>query len=157
MPINLNKDPYFDDFVANKNFLQILFRPGRAVQARELNQLQTILKNQMSGMAAHIFNDGAKILGGEINFQGQNGNVKFLKLQDKDIHGNSGFIQELRPGMQLRRRIDSASAPEVLAKLVSVEAKSGATSDNYLFIRYLRGENPGFGSNEIIMVFNPDV
>jgi hypothetical protein len=44
----LKNSPYFDDFDAQKNFLQILFKPGVAVQARELTQLQTLLQNQIS-------------------------------------------------------------------------------------------------------------
>ena len=44
---NLNVTPYFDDFDATKNFQEVLFRPGFAVQARELTTLQSILKNQM--------------------------------------------------------------------------------------------------------------
>ena len=39
--------PYYDDFDATKNFHRILFRPGRAVQARELTQSQTILQDQV--------------------------------------------------------------------------------------------------------------
>ena len=38
---NLNAAPYYDDFDADKNYHRILFRPGYAVQARELTQLQT--------------------------------------------------------------------------------------------------------------------
>ena len=41
---NLNVTPYFDDFDATKNFQEVLFRPGFAVQARELTTLQSILK-----------------------------------------------------------------------------------------------------------------
>ena len=33
---DLNVDPYYDDYNEEKNFHQILFRPGLAVQAREL-------------------------------------------------------------------------------------------------------------------------
>jgi len=48
MPIktDLNVNPYFDDFDEEKLFHRILFKPGVAVQARELTQLQTILQNQ---------------------------------------------------------------------------------------------------------------
>ena len=42
-----NATPYYDDFDSSKNYLKMLFRPGRAVQARELTQLQTILQNQI--------------------------------------------------------------------------------------------------------------
>ena len=48
MPIrtNLNESPYYDDYDITKQYHKILFRPGYAVQARELTQLQTILQNQ---------------------------------------------------------------------------------------------------------------
>ncbi len=42
-----NTDPYWDDFNEDKKFLRMLFRPGRAVQARELTQLQTIVQDQI--------------------------------------------------------------------------------------------------------------
>ena len=40
---DLNVFPYYDDYDPAKNFYRILFQPGVAVQARELNQLQSIL------------------------------------------------------------------------------------------------------------------
>ena len=66
MAINFNTDPYYDDFSEDKNFHHILFKPGVAVQARELNQIQSILQNQVSKFGSHIFQDGSRVLGGEI-------------------------------------------------------------------------------------------
>jgi hypothetical protein len=45
---NFNVNPYYDDFDEDKKFLRLLFKPGYAVQARELTQLQTLLQNQTS-------------------------------------------------------------------------------------------------------------
>ena len=59
MALNFNVDPYFDDFDPNKNFHRILFKPGFAVQARELTQSQTILQNQIERLSDHIFEKGA--------------------------------------------------------------------------------------------------
>ena len=61
MPLNLNATPYHDDFDETKNFYRILFKPGFAVQARELTQLQTILQEQIKKFANHIFLDGSRI------------------------------------------------------------------------------------------------
>ena len=36
---SLNVDPYYDDFNESKNFYRLLYRPGLAVQARELTQM----------------------------------------------------------------------------------------------------------------------
>ena len=38
---NLNIAPYYDDFVGSNNYVKTLFRPGFAIQARELTQLQS--------------------------------------------------------------------------------------------------------------------
>ena len=47
MALNLNASPYYDDFADDKEFHRVLFKPGVAVQARELTQLQTILQDQL--------------------------------------------------------------------------------------------------------------
>jgi hypothetical protein len=65
MALNFNVNPYYDDFDENKNFHRILFRPGRAVQARELTQAQTILQNQIDRFGSHIFKEGSKVTGAE--------------------------------------------------------------------------------------------
>jgi hypothetical protein len=64
-PQDLKNSPYFDDFNEEKQFLQMLFKPGYAVQARELTQLQSILQNQISKVSDHLFVDGTKVFGGE--------------------------------------------------------------------------------------------
>ena len=66
MSINFNVTPYFDDFNESKQFLRVLFRPGYAVQARELTQLQTILQNQISRFGNHVFKNGSMVVPGEI-------------------------------------------------------------------------------------------
>ena len=46
MALNLNASPYYDDFNDANKFHRVLFKPGVAVQARELTQLQTLLQDQ---------------------------------------------------------------------------------------------------------------
>jgi hypothetical protein len=62
-----SNSPYYDDFEDAKNFLKVLFKPGYAVQARELTQLQSILQSQISKFADHIFLDGSQVIGGKVN------------------------------------------------------------------------------------------
>jgi hypothetical protein len=64
--------PYHDDYSADKDYLRILFRPGYAVQTREVNQLQTILQSQIGRMGDHFFENGARIIRGEASI-----NTKF--------------------------------------------------------------------------------
>ena len=65
MSINLNVDPYFDDFDSTKHFYKILFKPGYAVQTRELNQLQSIIGAQIDSFGSHVFKDGSVVLNGQ--------------------------------------------------------------------------------------------
>ena len=60
---NFNVDPYYDDFDATKNFHRVLYRPGFAVQARELTQQQSILQNQIHRFGNHVFRDGSEVSG----------------------------------------------------------------------------------------------
>ena len=76
MAIQFNVEPYWDDFesVASGNTLspkeqyqKILFRPGKAVQARELTQLQTSLQHQISAHGDHVFKDGSVVVPGAVH------------------------------------------------------------------------------------------
>ena len=64
MTQNLNINPYYDDFDEKKNFYQILFRPGLAVQARELIQMQSILRDQIAKFGDHVFQHGSVVIPG---------------------------------------------------------------------------------------------
>ena len=66
MALNFNVSPYNDDFDRSKNFHRILFKPGYSVQARELNQAQTILQNQISNFADHVFSQNTPVSGGKV-------------------------------------------------------------------------------------------
>jgi hypothetical protein len=63
---DFNQSPYFDDFVdaaEDKKFHRILFKPGYAVQARELTQLQSILQNQIDRFGYNVFKEGSEVSG----------------------------------------------------------------------------------------------
>lgn len=68
VPTETTVFPYYDDFNEEKNFHRILFRPGYAVQARELTQLQTILQNQIERFGSHVFKNGSMVIGGDIYY-----------------------------------------------------------------------------------------
>ena len=75
---NFNIAPYYDDYDKHKNFHRILFRPGFAVQARELTQMQTILQEQVTRFGDNIFKEGSKVFGGDVTLNNQ---VNSLKLE----------------------------------------------------------------------------
>ena len=64
---DLNVAPYYDDFDTTDNFHRVLFRPGFAVQARELTQLQSILQNQIERHGQNVFKEGTVIIPGQLS------------------------------------------------------------------------------------------
>ena len=103
--INLNVSPYFDDYDPKKDYLRVLFRPGFAVQSRELSQLQTITQNQIQRFGDHVFKDGSRVNEGNIhvNFDvhamtliSGSGNVNFplTSADTGTVEGNIGNFSE---------------------------------------------------------------
>ena len=76
--IDFNTSPYFDDYDEDKKFARILYRPGRAVQARELTQAQTLQQVQTKRFAEYFFKQGALVDGCEQNLDLR---TSFVKLQ----------------------------------------------------------------------------
>jgi hypothetical protein len=76
--IDLDTSPYFDDYDEDKKFVRILYRPGRAVQARELTQSQSLQQVQTKRFAEYFFKQGALVDGCEQNLDL---NLNFVKLQ----------------------------------------------------------------------------
>ena len=65
---DLNVSPYYDDFDEADNFHKVLFRPGFAIQARELTQLQSILQNQVERHGNHMFKEGSIVIPGQLSY-----------------------------------------------------------------------------------------
>ena len=65
---DLNVSPYYDDFETSDNFHRVLFRPGFAVQARELTTLQSIMQNQVERFGRHMFQEGTVVIPGQLSY-----------------------------------------------------------------------------------------
>lgn len=85
---NFNTDPYYDDFNDNKDFHRILYKPGFAVQSRELVQSQTILQDQIKKFGDHVFKSGSIVTGGQITIQ----NTAYLNLASTYANNDISYI-----------------------------------------------------------------
>ena len=105
--LNFNVSPYYDDFDPSKNFHRILFKPGYAVQARELTQSQTILQNQISDFASAIYSTNTPVSGGQVttnlqcfyvklNSTYNNTNIKAANFLNKIIVGNTANTAQIQ-------------------------------------------------------------
>jgi len=133
MSLNFNVSPYFDDFDPSKNFHRILFKPGSAVQARELTQSQTILQNQISNFASSIFSTNTPVSGGQVTV---NQNCYFIKLNN--TYNGITVVAENFAG-QLIQDASGTILARVLATSESTASGSVAGDPPTLIISYLSG------------------
>jgi len=126
MAINFNTDPYYDDYSESKGFHRILFKPGVAVQARELNQLQTILQNQVSRFGNHVFKPGAMVIPGNIKFDNNFNYVKLVATYNSINIEVDNFLDRILIGQ----------TSGIRAKVIKVEAATD-TDLPTLFVKYL--------------------
>ena len=113
---NLNVSPYFDDFDKDKNFQNILFRPGYALQAREMSQIQSLLKHKIEKVGDHLFEDGAMVVPGQLS----------LFVRYTAIRVQNSFAGE---DIKLAQYISASDADAVLVTGVT----SGITAKIYGF------------------------
>lgn len=146
---NFNVAPYWDDFDEKKNFHRILYRPGAAVQARELTQMQTILQNQIDRFAEHIFKEGSAVRGCEVS--PLNNRYDYVKLRDTDDLGTSTNVYSF-----LNKTI-KGSTTGVLAVVSNVADGSQANTPNFktFFVNYISANTQTlartFANNEILI------
>ena len=132
---NLNVSPYYDDFDSSKNFLKVLFKPGFPVQSRELTSLQSILQNQVSDFASHIFKEGSVVIPGSVTYDDQYYAVKVNSTQfgvDLSAYINK-YIGKLIIGQ----------SSGTTAKVVNVvfPAASSKVDNITLYVKYIGSDN----------------
>jgi hypothetical protein len=135
---NFNVNPYYDDFDEDKKFLKMLFKPGYAVQARELTQLQTILQKQVERFGNHIFKNGAVVQGGQTFLQ----DSKYIKLDA--TYGGTNIVANNFIGQTILST-DESKRGEVIKVY---EANPGTGDPATLLIKQLYGD--AFTSSETI-------
>ena len=140
---NFNVNPYYDDYDADKKFLRMLFKPGFAVQARELTQLQTILQKQVERFGDHIFRDGSVVTGGETVYQ----NTSFINVSSS-FAGTSVNIDNF-VGQVI---VDNIQNPTKKAQVLKVFDEDPGTGDpKTLVVAPLFGT---FTGGETILTFS---
>ena len=140
MAINFNTSPYYDDFSEGNNFHRILFKPGAAVQARELTQLQTILQNQISRFGQNVFKDGAIVIPGNSHF---NNSYKYVKLTDSYNSITSDDII-----VDLEGALVTGQTTGVTAEVINYEVAT-STEPPTIYVRYT-----GSGTDKLTTAFN---
>ena len=139
MPIstNLNTAPYYDDFDEDDNFQRILFRPGFAIQARELTQLQSILQNQIEQHGRHTFRDGAMVIPGHQVFDNAYQSIKLEPIFGGETIDPSQYYDADNPVTL------TGQTSGVTAEVIGFSPAGGDTDEPLLYLNYVSSGNSG--------------
>jgi len=118
---DFNVSPYYDDFAESKKFHRILYRPGFAVQARELTTQQSINQNQIEQLGDHLFKHGAMVIPGQVHVD--------LKYNAVKLTSFTGTLTNFT-GNTL-----TGGTSGVVADVLGVLATDGTDPDT-LFVKY---------------------
>jgi hypothetical protein len=151
MPLDtdLSLKPYFNDFQQNSNHYAVLFRPRVAVQARELNNLQGILQDQIDKFGRHIFKEGSVVEGCSFSFDSQ---YEYVKLRDNYANGTAFTIDDFKT-----RYVTNANG--LRAQIVDVVAGFESTSPdlNTLYIKYLNSTTYSNGATQSVFAASEEL
>ena len=148
---DLNVFPYHDDYNPAKNFYRVLFKPGVAVQARELNQLQTILQNQIEKFGDNIYKRGTVIEGCNIV---RHSVLPYAKIKDTETDGTQIAVTAYE-GMSVR------NSSNVVGYVVKTAAgfESRAPDLNTVYVKYnssgTDSNTSTFAAGDTLTVFSP--
>lgn len=84
---DFSRKPYFDDFKREKHHYKVLFKPGIPVQTRELNNLQSMLQDQITVLGSHLFKNGSMVIPGTPRF---NDTIKYIFIDKLDTDTTIG-------------------------------------------------------------------
>lgn len=130
MAINFNINPYYDDFDEANNYHRILFRPGYAVQARELTQLQTQVQDQINKFGSHVFVNGSVVVGGGRSFENDLVSIKLDPTYSGSTVNIDNFVGKIITGqtsgtkakVKLVARLTETDPITILVKFISGDA-----------------------------------
>lgn len=141
---NFNTSPYFDDFSEDNKFVKILFRPSNAVQTRELNQLATILQNQVERFGDHVFKDGSIVDGIKITYYPKQ---KYVHVGNKFNTNTLAAITSVNSQCLLV----SNTGVRAAVKIVEKGFEASYPDTNRFYVDYIKTGKDG--SNNDVSVF----
>ena len=138
---DLNVAPYYDDFESSYNFVKTLFRPGFAIQARELTQLQSALQNQIESQGSHVFAEGAQVIPGAVSFNRFYHSLKLASTYAGETVDPSQYYSATTPVTI------TGATTGVTATVIGYDVAT-STDQPTLYLRYI---NSGTDSSTLIL------
>lgn len=141
--VDLSQKPYNDDYNENKKFYRILFRPSRAVQVRELNQLQSMLQKQIERMGSHIFEQGAQVLPGSREGVKYINNNTYIKIPRTAFADDADQLTTYWLGKVIK---STSGATNIRGEVIGFR-EADSIDEARLYVRLLNADDSGLATN----------
>lgn len=138
-----NVRPYYDDYDQNKQFYQILFRPSYAIQARELNQMQSILQEQIARHGRNIYKEGAMVVPGQLSIDT---NLDYVKLES----AYSGSFVDSYVDELIGSEYEVVGVTSGVKAQVVIASKSTSDTPTTIYVKYISS-----GTDGVTKTFTP--
>lgn len=145
---DFNVTPYYDDYDPNKGYYRILFKPGYAVQARELTQMQTTLQEQIQRFGRNIFKDGTIVIPGAFYLETNAGltagrAARYVKVLDNDASGNpvnmtqwKNFIYQGKQAGNTRVQLRSSTSNITAQLIQTLDGVQSSSNTKTIYVAY---------------------
>lgn len=150
---NLSRRPYFDDFDEKSQYTRVLFKPGTAVQARELNQTQSILQDQINKFGRNIYQEGTVVEGCIFAFDNKS---SYVKIEDSYSNGTAFTIADFQD-----QYLYNSNGLKAIIINTNPGYLSQAPNTNTLYVKYLNSasyangdQQSTFDASEVITIRN---
>ena len=149
---NLNIAPYFDDFETDSNYYKVLFKPAFPVQARELNNLQSILQDQVEDVGSHLFKEGSVVIPGGLDYISS---YYAIQIEEEYL----GIPVNLYLDQLLNQKVTGETSG-VTGTVVNYISDSESEKGNYtLYVEYIESSTSDnatatFADNEVLLLTN---
>lgn len=138
---NLNVNPYYDDFSDDNNYYKVLFKPGVTVQTRELNNLQSILQNQIEKFGRSFYSTGGVVVPGNY---GHDNSFTCVEVEStyKGVSVESYFSKLI--GLTLKGKVTGVTAK--LEYVLSKDDEASTRNTTLLFVKYKNSSSTDFST-----------
>ena len=139
---NIEAEVYRDDYDPDKGFHKVLFKGRSSLQARELNQLQTIIQKEMERFGRNIFKEGAALQSPGISI---NRKYRYVKLNTDP--NDQGVALPSDPNILLNR-LFKGQISGVTVKVVDVVLADGSDPAT-IYVKYTNTLNGTTGTTPV--------
>lgn len=140
---------YNDDYRDSDHYHRILFNNGRALQARELTQSQTIIQKEIERIAKFMFKPGGLFNTSYGTSNSANDPISFVRVETLPV-GYDIFV-----GQTFANQLGVKAVVKAVIPSTTVNNSVGTDAFNTLLVKYIDANSTSSADTTVSVKFNP--